>query len=281
MIFTTIISTSELSSYLSSKNWVILDCRFDLQDFSWGFEQYSKGHIPGAIFADLNRDLASPLQPHTGRHPLPDANVFSEKLLGWGISSTTQVIAYDANSGGFASRAWWLLRLLGHNHAAVLDGGWQKWAAESRPISSTINTHPQHVAATGSFDQSFFVNTDQVLAAINTSTHRIIDVRTGERYRGEFEPIDPVAGHIPGAVNRPIQANLTPEGVFKPAAQLRSEILDMLGNTPTQNTIIYCGSGVTSCHLVLAMEIAGMTGAKIYAGSWSEWIRDPQRPVEK
>ncbi len=278
-MYATIISTEELSHHLADPGWAIIDCRFDLAKPDWGFNSYQEAHIPGAGYAHLDRDLAGPITPQTGRHPLPDVTEMASRLGSWGIGSNTQVVVYDTAGGAFADRLWWLLRFLGHKQAAVLDGGFPKWQRESRPVASgverrapaTFIPHP---------DGSMVADAAEVERIRQDPAFRLVDARTGERYRGEKEPIDPVAGHIPGAVNRFHGLNLSQEGVFLPPNVLRQEFAALLGSTPPENVVVYCGSGVTSIHHILAMELAGMPGARLYPGSWSEWIRDPKQPRE-
>lgn len=281
MQYTTIISTDLLEQHLSSPDWVVIDCRFDLANPAWGRQEYTKAHIPGAFFADLDRDLASPISPNSGRHPLPDPDKWRQTVSRWGITPETQVIAYDSTGGSLAAaRVWWLLRAYGHNRAAVLDGGFPKWIAENRPVEAKIPPSRPVAAFSGILDKNAMVTSAELVDLHANPAFRLIDARAAERFRGEIEPIDPVAGHIPGARNRPVAHNLTADQTFKPAAQLRAEFLEILQGVSSQNVIAYCGSGVTAAHNLLALEIAGLPGAKLYAGSWSEWIRDPSRPVE-
>jgi thiosulfate/3-mercaptopyruvate sulfurtransferase len=276
-MFTTIISTDELSAHLNDPEWVIVDCRFDLAKPDWGLSSYREAHIPGAGYAHLDRDLAGPITPRTGRHPLPDITEMANRLGSWGIGQHIQVVVYDTAGGAFAGRLWWLLRFLGHPQVAVLDGGFQKWQRESRPVVSGSESR-----SPASFmprpDWSMIVSVEEVERFRQDPDFCLVDARSAERYRGEKEPIDPVAGHIPGAVNRFHGQNLSPEGVFLPPEVLRSEFEALVGSTPPENVIVYCGSGVTSIHHILAMELAGLPGARLYLGSWSEWIRDPERP---
>lgn len=275
----TIISPSALANSLQTKDWAIVDCRFDLAQPGWGEEDYQKGHIPGAVYAHLDRDLSSPVTPQTGRHPLPEIDVFSKRLGMWGISNQTQVVVYDTTGGAYAGRLWWMLRLLGHRRVAVLDGGYQRWIKEGFPTAKGNETRPNEKFEPLP-DWNMVIDTEGVEKILRDAGFLIIDARAPERFRGEKEPIDPVAGHIPGAVNRFHGANLDSDGKFLPAEELHKEFSLLLGKTPGERTVVYCGSGVTSCHHLLAMEIAGITGARLYAGSWSEWIRDPNRPVK-
>lgn len=276
MPFSSLISTDVLASHLADSNWIIIDCRFDLSKPQWGFEDYQRAHIPGAVYAHLDNDLSGPKTPLTGRHPLPEQQVFIEKLSRWGIEKGKQVVVYDTTSGSFAVRLWWLLRLYGFADAAVLDGGFAKWMAEDQPTSNGIEVHrPAHF--TGQFHPEMIADEEEVERIRQDPHWKLIDARAAERYRGEVEPLDPVAGHIPGAVNRFHGLNLDTSGTLKSSGQLRQDFSDLLDGVPPENVVVYCGSGVTSIHHLLAMEQAGMKGARIYPGSWSQWIRDPKR----
>ena len=275
---TTLISTSELQPHLTDENWAIVDCRFDLARPEWGFGEYQKSHIPGAIYAHIDKDLAGPVTPVSGRHPLPDIDAFVRRLEAWGIGDETQVVAYDTSGGSFAVRLWWLLRWLGHPAVAVLDGGFPKWEAEGRPTTVGIETRPP-AEFHPSPDWSIIATADEVDRIRQDPDYLLIDARAPERYRGEVEPIDPVAGHIPGAINRFYGLNLGPDGTFLPPEALRRQFQQLIGSIPPDHVVVYCGSGVTSIHHLLALELAGLPGPRLYAGSWSEWIRDPKRPV--
>ncbi|MBU2965411.1 sulfurtransferase [Amphritea sp. 2_MG-2023] len=277
-MLTTLISASVLAERLndSDAQTVVLDCRSYLLDPGQGLRCYREGHIPTAVFIDMETDLSAPITSTSGRHPLPDFTQLSTTLAQSGISAATQVVVYDDCSGAMAVRAWWLLRMLGHTAVAVLDGGYPAWLAADYPITDKV---AQMVPGnfSGEPDMSMILPLQQV--AEFTTTGLLIDARSAERYRGEQEPIDPVAGHIPGAFNRPLQQNLTADGLFKPVAVLQQEWRRFMGDYEPQQVAHYCGSGVTACHNLLAMEHAGLHGSKLYPGSWSEWIRDPQRPV--
>ncbi len=278
--FTSIISTAELANHLSNPRWVIVDCRFDLAKPDWGQEAYLKEHIPGAVYAHLDRDLSGEKNHTTGRHPLPDDQKTFAVFSRLGIGQDTQVVAYDQSGGAWAGRLWWMLRLYGHRAAAVLDGGFPRWLAEGRPTISGIElNHARHF--TGTLHSEMLASVEDAARAAHDVRVRLVDARAPERFRGEVEPIDPVAGHIPGAVNRFHGQNLTAEGLFKPPEELRKEFTALLDGAEPQNAIVYCGSGVTSIHHLLAMEAAGLPGAKLFVGSWSQWIRDPQRPVAR
>jgi len=277
-MYTTLVSPQVLRSHLSDPEWVIVDCRFDLMQPDWGFRSYQESHIPNAVYADLDRDLSGPRTAKSGRHPLPDPKQFLARLGSWGIDATKQVVVYDTVGGAFAARLWWMLRLYQHLAVAVLDGGFGHWVRLGYPVESGIHTNaPTTYTAQPKMEQ--VATTQEVEQNLNQQRLVLIDARAPERYRGELEPIDPVAGHIPGALNRFHQENLKPDGTFKPARQLKREFRALLGETPPEKVVFYCGSGVTSCHHLLAMEIAGLSGARLYAGSWSEWIRNPAHPV--
>lgn len=276
--FDKLISAEDLSEHIKESEWAVIDCRFDLKNPEWGFESYKQAHIPGAIYAHLDKDLSGPITPRTGRHPLPEIQIISDRLSGWGIDQNTQVVVYDTAGGAFACRLWWQLRFLGHRKAAVLDGGFQSWQQAGFHTTSGIESRPRAVF-TPQPDWQMAADADEVERIREDPSYRLIDARAPERYRGESEPIDPVAGHIPGAVNRFHGANLGADGRFLSAVELRRQFDSILGHTPPDHVIVYCGSGVTSTHHILAMEIAGLPGARLYPGSWSEWIRDPNRPI--
>jgi thiosulfate/3-mercaptopyruvate sulfurtransferase len=275
-----LVSTEELQNHLGDPAWLIFDCRFDLNNFSWGQTEYQKAHIPGAVYADLNQDVSGPRTAETGRHPLPDPQVFIEKCTSWGIDPGKQVVVYDATGGGFASRLWWMLKAIGHPEVALLDGCFPRWIAENRPVVSGIESG----AATDfryppDFNRTMWVTTEEVARMQLDPATLLIDARAPERFRGEIEPIDTAAGHIPGAFNRYFGLNLVENGTFKSDEELKKEFDVLLGEKNSQNAIVYCGSGVTSCHHLLAMEIAGFKGMRLYPGSWSEWIRNPDHPL--
>jgi thiosulfate/3-mercaptopyruvate sulfurtransferase len=279
-MFTTLISTADLAARLAEPDLIVVDVRHDLaHPDAWGENQYRSGHIPGAAFAHLDRDLSAPKTGTNGRHPLPPPEACANLFGRLGIDASQQVVAYDQNNGAYASRLWWMLRWLGHDAVAVLDGGYDRWVGERRPVSTDA---PQRRAA--KFAARRVLGTLDA-AAVATGLGRdamlLIDARAPERFRGEVEPLDPVAGHIPGAVNRPFGRNLGPDGRFKPAAELRAEFTALLAGRPPATVVHQCGSGVTACHNALAMEIARLPGARLYPGSWSEWCADPSRPVAR
>jgi thiosulfate/3-mercaptopyruvate sulfurtransferase len=276
-MFTTLVSTDVLASHIDDP--VIVDCRAKLDDEEWGEREYAVAHIPRAVFADLNRDLSGPRTGTNGRHPLPDPHALARTFGQLGITSGRQVVAYDHDNGQWASRLWWLLRWMGHDAAAVLDGGFTKWIAEGRPTASGIERAvPRVFTGTPRADMAADIN--EVASRVGAPDWRLVDARAPERYRGEIEPIDRVAGHIPGAVNHFFGGNVASDHTFKTPEELRAELAPAIGGIPPHHVICYCGSGVTACHNLLAMEHAGIRGAKLYVGSWSEWSADPGREVE-
>ncbi len=274
----TIISVEELANHLNDPDWVVVDCRFDLKDPSWGSQSYQQSHIPGAIYAHLDNDLSGPVTANSGRHPLPDVQIMAARFSEWGINNQKQVVVYDTSGGAYACRLWWQLRFLGHRIVALLDGGFQAWQKSGYPVAVGIETgSPAQFTPHPHWDM--IADKDEVDRIKQDANFRLIDARAPERYRGEVEPIDPIAGHIPGALNRFHGNNLGADGKFLPPAHLRKQFDELIGDTPPDHVIVYCGSGVTSIHHILAMEIAGLPGARLYAGSWSEWIRDPDLPI--
>lgn len=275
---TTLVSAETLGQHLTDSHWLIVDCRFDLAQPAAGEAAYGASHIPGAIYAHLDRDLSSPIAPTTGRHPLPDPERFAATLSRWGVGADTQVIAYDADNGMYASRLWWLLRWVGHRAVAVLDGGFKAWAAAGQPVSTEIPAR-QSTQFQARPNRDLWLDADQVQARVQQPDWRLLDARAPERFLGKVEPLDKVAGHVPGARNHPFSANLTSDGRFGAPEELRRRYEQSQAGVADDHTIVMCGSGVTACHLLLALEVAGKPGARLYAGSWSEWIRNPQRGV--
>lgn len=266
---------------------LIVDCRYDLADPEAGLRAYRAGHVPGAVYAHLDRDLSdlSRIASGLGRHPLPDAAAFLRTLRSWGWRAGLPVVAYDMHGGALgAARLWWMLRQLGHP-AAVLDGGWQVWIAAGLPqrtrASGTAGVADESVPASVGFDPHGMVDSTGVQAHLHDGALCVVDARAPERYRGEVEPIDPVAGHIPGSINRPFVDNLAADGCFKSAMQLRDEWRVLLGNRDPASIVHSCGSGVSACQNLLAMEYAGLHGSRLYPASWSGWVSDRSRPVEK
>jgi thiosulfate/3-mercaptopyruvate sulfurtransferase len=280
MAFTTLISTAVLASHMDDPAFAILDCRAKLDDLAWGGREHAAAHIPGAVYADLTHDLSGPKTGTNGRHPLPDRDALAQTFCRLGVSTGVQVVAYDQENGMFASRLWWLLRWLGHDAVAVLDGGFKKWTAEARPTESG-ETHRAPRAFESSPRAHMAVDVQTVASHLGAAGRHLVDARAPERYRGDTEPIDKVGGHIPGAKNHFFQWNLDEQGLFRTPEHLRATINASIGDVPADQIVCYCGSGVTACHNLLALEHAGLMGAKLYAGSWSEWSADPNRPVEK
>jgi len=279
-MYTTLISTAQLAAHFDDPGFVIVDVRHDLaQPDTWGETQYRSGHIPGARFAHLDRDLSAPKTGANGRHPLPSPEAAATTYGRLGIGPDTQVVAYDQQQGMYAARLWWMLRRLGHDAVAVLDGGFDKWRREGRPVTTDApRVEPtafpiRRVAST--------IDAAALLASLPERSLVVVDARSPERYRGDAEPLDPVAGRIPGSINRPASQNLTAEFTFRPPAELRADFERLLGGASATRIVHSCGSGVTACHNLLAMEIAGFGETKLYPGSWSEWCADPSRPVAR
>ena len=282
-MFTTIIGTFELAEHTSNSQWAIVDCRFQLADEDWGEREYLVAHIPGAIYAHLVRDLSGPKTGSNGRHPLPEPDVLAQTFIRLGIEPGMQVVVYDQGSGMFASRLWWLLRWMGHDAVAVLDGGFARWTAEGRALET--NTSKRTTGSTKRFTgaprRDMVMTLQDVSAIVGRRDSLLLDARAPERYRGDTEPIDRVPGHIPGAVNHFFQDNLDGRGLLRSPDELRAAFSTALAGVPVERVVCYCGSGVTACHNILALEHAGLHGAKLYAGSWSEWSSDASRPVER
>jgi thiosulfate/3-mercaptopyruvate sulfurtransferase len=280
MSYSTLISAATLHNNLYTPGWVIVDTRFALNNPEAGAKAYRQGHIPNARYAHLDKDLSSAITSVTGRHPLPDFRTLAEKLGQWGINTHTQVVVYDDAGGVFAGRLWWLLRCLGHNQVAVLDGGLKYWQKLRLPITTVLPTVKPCIFRPYPSDAAW-LNATQVQDHLAQKTICLIDARAPERFRGDQEPIDPIAGHVPGAVNRPFQQNLDSNGLFLSAEQLQAQFKRLIGSIPPDQVVHMCGSGVTACHNLLAMEQAGLRGSKLYAGSWSEWIRNRNRAVAR
>ena len=277
---TTVISTETLAAHLGDAHWVVVDCRFTLTATEAGRAAYAQSHIPGARYAHLDEHLSGQKSGCNGRHPLPNVVDFAKQLGEWGIDAQSQVVVYDDSFGAIAVRLWWLLRWLGHESVALLDGGLAKWLREGRAMTNELpkinpTTFTPHI------QQDMLVGVDEVAAAIQDAERVILDARAEMRFIGEQEPLDPVAGHIPGAKNLPFDDNLAMDGTLMASADLRDLYSEVLNNKRPEQLIHMCGSGVTACHNILAMEMAGLSGSKLYAGSWSEWIADPSRPVAK
>jgi thiosulfate/3-mercaptopyruvate sulfurtransferase len=280
MHYLTLISAADLAQHTQDANWIVLDCRHDLANPDAGSTAYAAGHIPNAQFAHLDLDLSDqspgPNGEFRGRHPLPERDAFVEKLSDWGINHNSQVIAYDAHGGMYAARLWWMLRWVGHAAVAVLDGGLPAWTAQGLPLSTKPVARPQGNIET----RPSLVRTASVAdieANLENQKCIVVDARAPDRFRGENETLDPVGGHIPGARNRFFKDNLQADGRFKPAQQLQADFGALIGAPDA--AVMQCGSGVTACHNLLALEVAGLSGAALYPGSWSEWCADPSRPV--
>ena len=281
MEWTTLVQADALGATLDSPALRIVDARFALMDPAAGRMAYAESHLPGAVHADLNEDLSDLSRSGLGRHPLPDDDAFARRLGEWGIGPEHQVVVYDAGDGSMAAaRFWWMLKLLGHRRVAVLDGGLAAWRGQGLPETADLSTPPPLAAYPARFDTRRIADAEEVQQRLDEDSGWLFDARAPERFRGEVEPIDPVAGHVPGALNRPFGANLR-DGKFKPAAELHAELAPMLAGRRPDDLVLMCGSGVTACHLLLAFEHAGLPGARVYAGSWSGWITDPARPVER
>lgn len=279
-VFHTLLNAETLLSNLENPQYRIIDCRFSLADTEAGLNAYHAGHIPGAVYAHLDKDLSGLVIPgKTGRHPLPDQEAFIARLCAWGIDRDIQVIAYDDKTGMVAARLWWMLRILGHHRVAVLDGGFAGWQAlPDAPITKEVPVIiPRKFRPEAPI--GFSVNVDEVEQLRTNPEFVLIDSREPYRYRGESEPIDSVAGHIPGAVNSFFMDNLTPEGYFLSKKELRERFDSILDGKGAEKSIFYCGSGVSACHNILALAHAGLGDACLYPGSWSEWITDPKRPT--
>jgi len=281
-MYSTLISAQDLSAHINDERWAILDCRHDLMDTNAGALAYAAGHIPQAQFVHLDQSLSAPKVSadgvFRGRHPLPDKQQFMQTLRRLGINNDTQVIVYDAHGGMFAARLWWMLRWVGHAAVAVLDGGLPAWNALSLPLTTDVPL-ARSGAVTEQTSLVAQVDAAAVFANITSAEYTLVDARAADRYRGENETIDPVGGHIPGALNRFFKDNLQADGRFKTANQLNAEWSALL--TRPEKAIMQCGSGVTACHNLLALEVAGLKGAALYPGSWSEWCSDSRRPVAR
>jgi len=279
MSFSSIVDADVVNAHRNDPHWRIVDCHYNLQSHDEGYTLYSREHIPNAIYAHLKNNLASPCTSTSGRHPLPDIEKFKHWLASWGINHQTQVVAYDNANGSFAARLWWLLRWLGHSKVAILNGGFNQWKLQGYPVSSDM---PQFPAShfNGQPNMSWLVSSNDIVAQLPRAEITLIDVRDAERFEGLHEPIDKVAGHIPDAINVPWKTNLDPQGLFLPPTQLIEQYRDLLNLKSAEKTVFMCGSGVTACHSLAALAYAGIEGARLYAGSWSEWITDAQHPVQ-
>ncbi|MBA3532607.1 MAG: sulfurtransferase [Ardenticatenales bacterium] len=274
--YSTLISAEALREHLGDPAWAVVDCRFKLDDPAAGRARYLEAHIPGAIYADLNKDLSALATPDEGRHPLPALDTFRATLGAWGIAEGVQVVCYDDQGGSIAARLWWMLRYLGHEAIAVLDGGLPTWRAQGYSTASGAETRPP-AHFQGEPHPEMLASMDELLE--RSPATLLIDSREAARYRGEIEPIDRVAGHIPGARNRPFAQNLAPAGTLRPAEELAETWQSALGTHAAEEVVVYCGSGVTACHNLLALEVSGLSGARLFVPSWSGWSASPERPV--
>lgn len=282
MSYTTLISASELANYINDPDCALVDCRFALDDIYRGRKDYLQAHIPGAVYAHVNEDLSGQIIPgKTGRHPLPPVEIFAKKLSNWGIDAKVQVVAYDDKGGAMAAaRLWWMLRWVGHNKVAVLDGGWLQWEKSGYPVTRGNEIRKQRTFIP-QIQNNLLCSAQEVHKVFHDPKYRLFDARSADRYRGENEAIDPVAGHIPGAISAPFINNLDTDGLFLSQEDLKERFQRLLGDVSPEHAVFYCGSGVTAAHDILAMTHAGLENARLYAGSWSEWITRPDRPVKK
>ena len=275
----TLVDVAAVAAHLGDASWVLVDCRSVLGDPLEGPRRYAAGHLPGARYAHLDHDLSGPVTATSGRHPLPEPAALADRFGRWGIGDDTQVVAYDDAGGAYAARLWWLLRWLGHEQVGVLDGGVQAWVAAGHElVAGEPELRARHF--TGAARDDVWLDSAEVLEVVEGGARGLlVDARGAARFAGSEEPIDPVAGHIAGAINLPFTGNLGVDARFLPPAELAARYRAALGARPPTEVIAYCGSGVTACHTLLAMEHAGLSGARLYAGSWSEWLRDPSRPL--
>ena len=275
-----LVQTAELAAHLSDPDWIVLDCQHDLMNHHLGRESYARGHIPGAQFVDMEADMAGAKTGRNGRHPLPAPEAMIATFGRLGITAGKRVVAYDNSQNTYAGRVWWSLRYMGHANVAVLDGGLGKWVAEGRPLGTDVPA-ARPATFSGRPNDAMKVEVEAIVAGLGRPGMTVIDARTAERYAGQQEPIDPVAGHIPGAKLRFWKDNINPDGTYKSAAELRAAFMALAGDRPSSEIVHQCGSGVSACHNLIAMEIAGLTGSRLYPGSWSEWCADPARPVAR
>ncbi|HEX9207213.1 MAG TPA: sulfurtransferase [Steroidobacteraceae bacterium] len=280
MTWQAIVSAEQVAERLADPRLRTFDCRYELARPESGRAAYLRGHLPGAVHADLHHDLAGAATATSGRHPLPAPDAFAARLRAWGVDEDSLLLAYDDASGAWASRFWWMAaKWLGHAHVAVLDGGLRRWTALGLPVTTEHPAPRPAGSFSGRYEATVAVDADATQAAALDPQWRVLDARGPERFRGEVEPIDRVAGHIPGALNHPSSSVVAADGTFLPANELRTAFAAQLGGVAPDHVIAYCGSGVTACHVLLALERAGLPGARLYPGSWSEWSRDPSRPV--
>ncbi len=278
MTYQTIISVEDLNKNINNQDWFVFDCRFMLKDPHSGLQKFSLGHIPGAQFADMDNDLAAPMTPTSGRHPLPNPDELIKKLQSWGLNNSSQVICYDDMSGAFAARMWWLLKWLGHENVAVLDGGIDLWTGSGLELETDVKKR-----TTGTFsghaNNNMWVDVEFVKQEIAQNNITLLDARSEERYTAKDTKTDPVAGHVPGAISIPFSGNLSKQGVFLSKGELQTRFAAMVNNAEKKEVVNMCGSGVTACHNLLAMSVADLPMTRLFVGSWSEWIKDKSRPV--
>jgi len=282
MAWQTLVSAEHVAEHLADPRLLVFDCRYELTRPEAGRESWSRAHLPGAVHADLHHDLAGPTTPRSGRHPLPDPRDFAARLRRWGVNDDSLLVAYDDATGMWAARFWWMTaKWLGHPHVAVMDGGLRRWLQLGLPVTADPAAPRPAGGFVGEPRADAWVDADATQAAALDPQRRVLDARAPERYRGEVEPIDPVAGHVPGALNHPVAGINGADGRLRPASELAESFRQTLGPVAPSATITMCGSGVTACHLLLAMEHAGLPGARLYPGSWSEWSRDSSRQVAR
>ena len=284
-MFDLLITAEQLQKNLPNRNWLVFDVRHDLADHSAGRKAYQQGHIPGALYLDHEEQLSAPKTGSNGRHPLPERADFMALMRSQGLTQQTQVVVYDSGNSMFAAHLWWMLRWIGHEKVAVLDGGWQAWLAAGAQVEEGSNsarlTEAQAVQGVNMPGAAAMpvVDAQAVLENLSNPVFTVLDARAAERYLGHVEPMDPVAGHIPNALNRPNGLNLQQDGRFKPAEELKQDFEALLQGRQPEQIVHQCGSGITACHNLFAMELAGLTGSALYPGSWSEWCSDPGRPM--
>jgi len=279
-MFSSLISTQIAQDNLDNPKWCLFDCRYELTNPEKKKKEYSESHIPGAFYVDMNKDLAAPhVAGKTGRHPLPLVDDLAMKFSAMGIDNSIQVAVYDDAGGSHAARLWWMLRWLGHDAVTVIDGGWSSWIKEERPVSSKV-VIPAAKKFIASPRLNWTVTADEILKELNKPETCILDARSGQRFRGVNEKFDPVAGHIPGAHSAPFNDNLNENGNWKSKSELRHKFENLLNGSLAEEAVSYCGSGITACHNLLAIYHAGLGNSRLYPGSWSEWITNPDRPIE-
>ncbi|MEM8843975.1 MAG: sulfurtransferase [Pseudomonadota bacterium] len=278
MDYTTIISADELAEIINQDKVRIFDCRFSLKDPQGGLKSYQSGHIPNAQFADMDTQLSSAMSPTSGRHPLPNADHFIKQLCDWGVSNDTQVIAYDDMNGAFAARLWWMMRWVGHNKVAVLNGGLDKWTEQGCSLTQDTVEFPKSDFS-GEANMDWLVDIDTVRSQLEAGKITLIDARSADRFTAKDQNTDPVPGHIPGATNLPFGGNLASDGLMQAPEAIKQRFENAIKDRPHDDVVNMCGSGVTACHNLLAQAVAGMPPMKVFIGSWSQWIKDPSRPV--